>query len=201
MPQAILIAGDELRFSDTMMDFRRYLLNEAGIGKKRIREYRTAYLSGGIVEIALQRAAAERTKNPLIILYCGHGSKTGWALDGQRRFDYSHVAKALAAVRRPVTVINDCCYAMALADAFEKHGVRKDRVSLIAASEKDETASGGLAEMVIENWGNRKPNRYGPELRWGAKHDHLFFPAPRTCPIEIVPCDRFLPTEIDTETA
>lgn len=175
MPQAILIGGDAQRFMDVVRDFRTYLVS-AGIGKKRIREYGSAYLSEGVFEARLQMAAMERTRSPLVILFCGHGSPNGWAFDDMRRFDYSIVAKVLATGRRPVTVINDCCHAMALADAFEKRGVPKGRVSLIAACEKDETTKGGLAELIVDNWSQCKPNRYGPELRWGAKHDRLFFP-------------------------
>ncbi|HTK04711.1 MAG TPA: hypothetical protein VL500_03945 [Candidatus Eisenbacteria bacterium] len=175
MPQAILIAGGAQRFAVTIDDFRRYL-EQAGIGRKRIREYRSAYLDEGVLEARLSIAASERTRSPLVIAFCGHGGTHGWAFDDVRSFDYPRLADALAPGRRPVMVVNDCCHAMALAEAFEKRGLSKDRFSLIAAAEKDETTRGGLLPLVIDNWSQCKPNRFGPELRWGAKNDHLFFP-------------------------
>jgi hypothetical protein len=162
---------------DGVRTFRTYLVKEVGIGQKRVREFATAYASRDILEFRLKMAAAERTKSPLLILYFGHGDTKGWALDDTRTLEYHRLADALKEGRRPVVLVNACCHAMAAAKSFEERGVSKERLSLIAASEIDETTSGGLfMELVMDNWSQRKPNRYGPELRWGAKHDHYFFP-------------------------
>jgi len=183
MPQAILIAGNAERFAETIDDLRRYL-ERSGVGKKRIRDLRSAYLSEGILEARLTMAASERTSAPLLVAFCGHGSLHGWAFDDVRVFSYARLAEALAPGRRPITVVNDCCHAMAMAEAFEKRGLSKSRFSIIAAAEADETTRGGLVPNVIDNWSQCKPNRYGPELRWGVRNDFHFFPV-----------------SIDTETA
>jgi hypothetical protein len=178
MPQAMVIAGNASRFADDVHDFQRYLVRDVGIGPKSVRDNRTAYLDEDILGAYLAMAIEQKTKTPLVILYCGHGSKTGWALDDAREFSYRRLAEALKVGRRPVLLVNDCCHAMAAAAEFEKQSVSPERVSLIAASEVGETTTGGLVRLVLNGWRQNRPTRFGPELRWGARHDQFFFPKP-----------------------
>ena len=179
MPQAILIGGNAARFMDVVRDLRSYLVKEVGIGPKRIREFPTAYASEDMLECRIGLAASERTKVPLFILYAGHGGETGWACDDSRTLTYRQLAEAIRPGKRPIVIVNDCCNAMAIVPALEEAGVDKDRVSVIAASENGETTySGLLIGIMLNGWRQRRPVRFGPELRWGAQLDHHFFPKP-----------------------
>jgi hypothetical protein len=176
MPRAILIAGNARRFCDEVEDLRHYLVREAGIRKRNVHESRAAYLSRSVLEMHLTRAVMQRTKEPLLVLYSGHGGPDGWALDDVRTFDYRRLAGVLRTARRPVIVLNDCCHAMAMVKAFEAEGLRADRRAVIAASEEGETTTFGLVRWVTQGWRQRRPVRFGPELRWGANLDRFFYP-------------------------
>ncbi len=184
MSQAILIAGNCQRFSETTGDLRSFLVHESGA--KVIREMRTAYGCDEFLTYRLERAFAKRTKEPLLLLYCGHGATDGWALDDMRRLPYERLTKLLAVGRRPVMIVNDCCHAMSLAGEFEAQKISPERVSLIAACDWDATTRGGLVDRLIACWrrgwvmqGVTAPDV--PGRRWGAEHDRFFFaknPAP-----------------------
>ncbi len=179
MPQGFVIAGNARRFSEDAEDFERYLIREAGIGPKSVRDSRTAYLDEDVLGTYLAMAIGQKTKAPLVILYCGHGSTTGWGLDDTREFSYRRLAELLTVGKRPVLIVNDCCHAMAAAAAFGEASVSPSRVSLIAASEVGETTTGGLIRLVLNGWRQNRPTRFGPELRWGSRLDYLFFPKPK----------------------
>ena len=176
MPKAILIAGNAQRFADDIWDFRGYLTRDMGIWPKSIKTTHTAYLCEDILAFKLSRAIAEKTKEPLLILYCGHGLQVGWAMDDVRTLGYSQLAEMLLVGKRPVMIVSDCCHAMAAVTSFESKSVSPERVTLIGATEAGETTPGGLAALTVNSWRQNRPVRFGPELRWGAKSDHLFFP-------------------------
>ena len=176
MPQAILIYGNSQRFSDESVILRSYLKKETDT--RILREIPTPYVSEDIVAFRLERAFMKRTKDPLLVLFTGHGSETGWAFDDDRRIPYTKLAESLQHARRPVTIINDTCHAMALAvllEQMKKAGAAVDRVSLIAACEADATAIAGLVPQVLHCWRQRKAHPSGPKTRWGAELDHHFF--------------------------
>lgn len=175
MSHAILVAGNASRFSDTVYVFRSYLTNEGLVTPKKVKILPTTYVAEEMFGYRISSAIAAKTSEPLLILFCGHGNKFGWALDDVRIFSYSQLAKMLLLGRRPVTILNDCCHAMAAKEAFEASSVSPKRLSLIAATESDETTSGGLAEIALNSWRQRRPIRFGPELRWGEKFDYNYY--------------------------
>lgn len=175
MPNAILVAGNARRFIDTTHAFRSYLLSEQLITPKKVRILPTVYVAEEMFGYRISSAIAAKTAEPLLLLFCGHGNKFGWGLDDVRTFYYSLLAKMLLAGKRPVTILNDCCDAMAAKEAFEINLVSPKRLSFIGAAESGETTSGGLAEIALNSWRQRRPIRFGPELRWGEKFDHHYY--------------------------
>lgn len=175
MAHAILVAGNARRFVDSVQIFRMYLIDEQLITRKKAKIFETAYIAEGMFEYRISSAIAAKTKEPLLLLFSGHGGKFGWSLDDARTFSYFKLAKMLLVGRRPVTILNDCCHAMALTEQFDSNAVLPTRLSLIAATESGETTSGGLTEIALNSWKQRRPVRFGPELRWGAKFDHHYY--------------------------
>jgi hypothetical protein len=181
MTDALLIAGNAKRFVEEAIDLQFYLRHALGMGRKRIHRSQTAYVCEWIFADTVKRIIAQRAAPPLLVLYSGHGSVKGWALDDTRMFSYEQLADALVKATRPVVIINDCCHAMAAASVFNARGLPPSRVCLIGASEADEIAAGGLLSYVLSNWQCRRPVRLGPELRWGERLDHHFFAPVPSC--------------------
>lgn len=176
MANAILIAGNASRFFDTVCTFKSYLIKEQLTTPKKVRILPTTYVAEEMFEYRISSSIAAKTTEPLLILFCGHGSKFGWALDDARIFSYFQLAKILLPGRRPVTILNDCCHAMSAVEAFESNSVSSKRLSLVAATESGETTSGGgLTEIALNSWRQGRPIRFGPELRWGERFDHHYY--------------------------
>src|SRR3989344_264878 len=166
MSNAILIAGNASRFTETAYTFKSYLLKEKLVTPKKVKVLPTTYVAEEMFAYRISSAIKAKTSEPLLILFCGHGNKFGWALDDVRLFSYTQLASMLLIGRRPVTILNDCCHAMAAKEAFEIKSVSPERLSLIAATESGETTPGGLADIALNSWRQRRPVRFGPELRW-----------------------------------
>ena len=176
MSNAILIAGNSSRFLDTVRDFRSYLINEQLITPRKIRILPTAYIAEEMFHYHISSAITAKTNKPLLILFCGHGNNLDWGLDDARIFTYFHLAKILLSGRRPVTILNDCCDTMSIKTELETNSVSPKRLSLIAAAESGEGASGGhLVGFALNSWRHRRPIRLGPELCWGEKFDHHYY--------------------------
>lgn len=175
MSHAILIAGNSSRFLEPIYHFRSYLTKEQLVTPKRIKIFLTAYMAEEIFNYRLSVAIAAKTNKPLLILFCGHGYDLGWALDDTRIFSYFQLSKMLLVGRRPITILNDCCHAMELSKRLENQSVSPKRLSLIGAAESGEETPGGLAEIALNSWKQRRPVRFGPELRWGEKFDHYYY--------------------------
>ena len=198
MRQAILIAGNSRRFLDDLYSLRQFLVEAVGLRQSAVRLISAAYVDLGIIQHRLERAIGRRTKDPLLLVFSGHGNTDGWYLDDDRFLSFEELAKMLTLGKRPVTVIGDCCHAMAAVAHFEKLRVPPERLSYIAASGADMTCRGGLIGLVERNWRRRRPNVDFPThrrtvvkkeeqetvvpdnavpRRWGAILDYNFFPS------------------------
>ncbi len=194
MPRALLFAGNAMRFADGAEELERYLVHEVGVTPKRVRIYRTAYVDEGMITFRIEMAVRERTSEPLLLAYIGHGGKMGWGIDDTRRVPYPNLTALLARARRPVLVLNDCCYAMGISELFTSAHVSAKRTGVIAATEADATYCGGLVRTAIENWSRHKPVRFDNRLRWGAELDAAFYPATVA---ELAPEPEIMPTPVD----
>jgi len=175
MSHAVLIAGNARRFVDTAQNFRLYLVREKLVTPKKARLLTTVYVAEEMFAYRLSSAIAAKITEPLLIFFSGHGNELGWALDDVRIFSYHRLAKTLLAGRRPVTIVNDCCHAMAAVKEFKRLHVSPERLSFIAAAEAGETISGGIAEIVLNSWKQGRPVRFSSELRWGNRFDDHYY--------------------------
>ncbi len=178
MTRVILIAGDSKRFLPDTKRFYSYLTRYVGILPKEIQKIRTAYLSEITLIKKMVTAVLEKTDEPLLIVFCGHGRKNGWVMDDSRVFPYIALSHILLAGTRPIQLINDCCYAMSVTQKFKKFEVDKKRVSLIGACTANKKTSEGLCEWVIERWTHRSSAHHAfSKLIWGTNWDYCFFSA------------------------
>ncbi len=175
MPRAILIAGNAQRFQDDIRDLNDYLVRVAKIGPKNIKWLRTAYLDDTRMEHVIEQAVLQRTKEALLIAYCGHGNEVGWGLDDVRTYGYGQLAWMFEKARRPILLLNDTCHAMGAVPRFADK-VSQKRFSLIGACREDKTTTGGLMRVARDHWRQAAPHPYGEEHRWGARLDHHFYP-------------------------
>lgn len=192
MSRAVIVVGHELSFSEKAEDYRYYLKARAGIRSIKVLPgwNKTDDLLLGLV--ANQAFMAGR--QPLLIVYIGHGAETGW---GYGKFNagkwmelaYARIADMLAVSRRgPTLLVNDCCYAEGLARAIVDRIPNDDGYSVISASAENGWSYGMMGDDVLASWSAAKPyeprvrsvgrgKRRVRESRRGAVLDHHFFPA------------------------
>jgi hypothetical protein len=157
MAKALLIAGDSKRFLDEVLLMRDFLRHEAGIAD--IAVIKTAYLPFWGFRRRVSRFLEKSRKEPLLILYSGHGSETkegsggGWQLsDSGNIFPYDELVKMLRGHPAPVLIVNDCCFAFGLAAELKKELFPPERFSVIASSGAHEVGYTGIVKRLIESW-------------------------------------------------
>ncbi len=190
MSRAVIVVGHELQAHEEAQSFEYFLHVRAGIKLvKQISAWnKTDSLLLGL--IANQGYLAGR--QPLLIVYIGHGSEDGWAYgkhdaDTWLELPYARLVDALGLCRKgPTLVVNDCCHAAALAaalcgqdDAFPEVGV------ISASSANGATYNGHIGATVQAAWSERKPfvppvsepesGKLSQQCRWGPELDHHFF--------------------------
>lgn len=187
--QALLVVGEEKRFSTDAKMLEAYLRQECGI--TFIGRIDAGHLAPDELREKLADAFGSCGVSPLLVAYSGHGKKDGWHYgidDGERtlKFSYKVLADSLAERPGPTLVINDCCMAGSLAKVLVRRGVDPAKVGVIAGSSERGWCENQLTKGVIRSW--RKGRVYRPRRwkrpktkmviqgRWGAELDRLYFP-------------------------
>lgn len=191
MSRALIIVGHELQAHEEAESYYYFLRKHVGI--KLVKQVSAWNKASSTLLAIIANQCHLAGRQPLLIVYIGHGAKDGWAYG---KFDaatwlelsYAKLADALAVSRRgPTLIVNDCCHAAALASAFCERDDECTDVGVISGStEKGVTYTGSIGTAVLTAWGERRPFEprkidQGPtappleENRWGAELDHHFF--------------------------
>ncbi len=155
MGLAILVDGDENRFSQELQKLSEYLARET---KMDIMLIHTVKLSPEELLSELRKTIGRISDGPILLVYNGHGSEGGWTwwtYRCQETLQYGELVQLLQDVRVPLFFINDCCHAFSIADDLERHEW-KFPFGLLAASPAEETAF-PFTKEIAQSWSNRKP--------------------------------------------
>jgi hypothetical protein len=151
-----------------------------------------SYLKGVTLIDRLHKLVSKNT--PLVIYYGGHGLREGWRLSSRYTVPYAEIVSALQGQRKPLIILNDCCFGMALEDYLSQLQCRH---LLLGLSPKTLLGYGSLVSEVIEKWKSRKPadpaqwvhgrenftpfvlEKCGLRLRRGNRLDYLCYPKSR----------------------
>ncbi|MEY4745211.1 MAG: hypothetical protein RL272_1156 [Candidatus Parcubacteria bacterium] len=154
MTRALLIAGDEWRFGQTIGTMSEFLAKGPSIDD--VTELRCIeYLAIGVTAAILKEIARE-PERPLLIVYSGHGFNGGWAPTRDSRLGYPELCRLITMRTAPTLLVNACCYPAAIFSPLEMAGASSDRVAVIAAGPADKVTYEGLVERVIESWRSGK---------------------------------------------
>ncbi len=186
---ALLFAFPEPPFVSQVTDLYHYLVSIGFVAQFRIMGSK-ATETQQVIEEALHEADQNL---PFLILYDGHGAPEGW---GHYPFgeilSYKWLATNIASSDLfEVVVINACCHATSLFDAFAKDGITT--VSGIAPWDGGGLSyGGGLMRWILRSWPfGECPDSVRQEIhhvegddvveypsvqRYGEIRDHLFFP-------------------------
>ncbi len=175
MARAILIAGhgaDHDKFLIDVARARDYLRRCAGIDDAVVID--AGHPPTGGFDRALRLALFDRPAEPLLLLYSGHGLKSGWSVGELAVFPYRRLAEWLDWRLGPVLLINDCCHSGAVIRHLENRPRLDRRVSAITACTAGMTAVAGLTARVFSAW--KRGHDYEPRLRrrffeWAAPLD------------------------------
>jgi hypothetical protein len=176
MPDALIIHGNAQRYMIDAGSLRK-CLETFGVPTTRTRVVNGMSVAESIVEYRLESAICQRTKNPLLIAYIGHGNSEGWWLDDVRSIKYAKLAELLTLGQRPVVVMNDTCDAYAAVVGFNELRVSEQRVSLLAACGVNQMTYGGFTRAVNQSIVHGTPIDFPGYIRWGAKIDSVFRPS------------------------
>lgn len=147
----LLIAGNERRFIEDVQKFADFLAPS----RPRLTRIHAAYWEERAFARAVEATIAAAGRAPLLIVYSGHGSASGWGFSVPGTYPYPRLCDALAA--RPggvALVVNACCHAMAFAKEAERRPslVGSGRLSVIAACDADKATRVPLVEHVLGDW-------------------------------------------------
>lgn len=199
MRAALIVVGAERRASEEAKTLLDYLKKVAGL--------KHAVICPGWDrdESSLRSAfvyhATKAARQPFLLAYIGHGYKHecreeyGWSYgfeNGEQHLQLSYrtLGAWLGTYREgPTLVLNDCCYAHALAEEIRK-ATKPDTVGLISSSVAEGYCYGDLTQSVIDTWMDGKTyvprtrpgtlqRRLVQEARSGPELDSCFFPCPK----------------------
>lgn len=152
-PLVIIVSGDD---EDNMGESRwfRDLLQECFIVSTELMACR----SMGLRELKqnLRRILQVGGTRPLVIVYSGHGGTNGWAPWHESIFSrvtYEEIASLVKGYAGKILFLNSSCFAMRMAEEFERQGVSADRVGVIAACDSSWVTFGDLLlEHIARFW-------------------------------------------------
>jgi len=133
---------------------------------------------------------------PLVIYYGGHGLRNGWQLSSSVEVPYKTLVSTLRKQKKPLVILNDCCYGMALQPHLRE--LQCDHLLLgLSPKNKEGYDDQGFVKSITKCWKKHrladpklwvlkkeKLSRFvlekcGGRLRYGAALDHLCYPKSR----------------------
>ena len=159
MARAVIISGDEERHVRQARAFEQYLMEMAcicNIVSLSAHEYEN---DADFFE-ALRAAFLAPLGEPLLVVYIGHGSETGWHYASSRMICYDALSVLLSQVEAPVLVLNDCCHAGTIEKALKQTPQPEARGIILAC--KDNEVSFGFSQTVLDAWS--KEEVFCPEV-------------------------------------
>jgi|GEM_PF-4615339 len=189
MTHAVIIVGGSKEFDDEGKDFKRFIQE---YGKATVTYIRAAYLSETELLQKLVKIVNLHRKEPLLLVYDGHGKEGGWEINGGSFLLYKLLAVILVSREQPTVVVTDCCYSGSLISYLNFFGADWEKIEVIASTDTKHMGVSGLLADVEEQW--RKGVDFAPsfkvargkvgdkykniriwQVRYGAHLDHLFF--------------------------
>lgn len=165
MPSAILIAGGSKRHRDEVQRMSDFLIQNIGLHKGHTKIIEAAYLGEKGFTLRMKKELKKlKGQGPLLLYFAGHGDEKGyWCLNEDQKIPYETVGKFLKEWGEGVLFVNDDCFAYSAAGIFEKVGVDREKVGIIAASDaKTESFSRKLLDDLFPAWERKEV--YAPKV-------------------------------------
>ncbi len=140
-------------FMETSHEIYDYFRNSVQLPESQIYFYvQESWLKGTTLSDRIQKLVDKNT--PLVIYYGGHGLRNGWKLSARKTILYSEIASALQKQEKPLIILNDCCFGMAIGDYLKELSCE---TLLLGLSPKTMLGYDSLVPSTIKSWASKKP--------------------------------------------
>lgn len=198
---ALLIAGDENRFVESIDRIRSYLLNEVGFDHKKTWTCNHSTNESALKTIGRFVQEINATENQdAVVVYSGHGLRGSFCPHPENPISYQHLARTFKEMTGRIIFINDSCYSGSCIPAFKDFGIIPEAGLVITSSnDNEESWSNFFHYRLIGSFKERLPFKpteisynvnnpllskgvvFHPEIyqhpqRCGLNLDHLLFP-------------------------
>ncbi len=201
---ALLIQGDEVRYLDTVNEFREFLVDELGFDPNNILDMVQMVsdgcitINGPLTQDKIDSAFVESRKiassalmsssgkllsgaggfSNLVIYHNGHGNEGGFRFM-EEHVPYHDWARPLAGHRGNMVFVNDTCYATTAHKPLRSLGILPGKMMVISASDSNEGSRGNIfSRNVMEDYRNSRP--YKPRTTEEKGQDCIFLDATLT---------------------
>ncbi len=161
---ALLIAGDEERFVDAALEFKKYLIDQAKFNPIKIFQVYAQednYDVCNTVEKCFTTAEEDATNNQVVIAYNGHGTKVGISPTKEGKnsiISYFELGMRLRALKREFLFVNDCCYSESVIPVFESFKLLPHKGAVIASAAINELSYGNLfSKQLLDSVRQKRP--------------------------------------------
>lgn len=149
--QAILVVGDEKMFLKSAKQFSQFLQTVVRIEKIHLIEA-DEFTPKQLIEELEKIIKILPPKEPLLLVYEGHGGKKGWYYNKTTYLPYAWLADTLCNCLSPIIFINACCYSMSV-KKFLQGKIPEERISLITIALENRVGYDGLLQVLMNIWG------------------------------------------------
>jgi hypothetical protein len=154
MVSALIVVGNAWHFATEARKLKT-TLRSIKVAKTKI--LRGGYAGARAVEKGVSRFL-ETEDSALLLIYIGHGSTSGWAVDDNETVYNSKLAALLRNSSAPVVLINDTCRAESLILRIQELDPSLgERVLIVAACNAEGTTDETVSTKVMKSWQRGEP--------------------------------------------
>ncbi|MBU4347918.1 hypothetical protein KJ671_00175 [Patescibacteria group bacterium] len=138
--------------------FYRFVRKELKIAKKDVFVYglRQKTQSSESLLHFIEKVAKKSKKEPLAIYYTGHGLFGSWSFSEEIEFSYEELAWIFSKRKKPLIIINDCCYSMSLVP-YLKTLICKRLLISTTMKGLEAFSNSKIIKEILKFWRARKP--------------------------------------------